>query len=362
MPSPEIAPPSAVPEYAETSPLELLSTLLRYRRIVVGIPAALFLLTAVIGLLGPRTYSVSASFIPQSDRGSLSGAASLAAQFGVRVPGINPGETPDFYADLLRSDQLLRAVVLTPYRVIEDDDTLGGTLIDFYQIAESTPERSREAAVRKLRDDLAVSVALKTGMVTLRVKARQGALALQIADRALDLVNAFNLETRQTQAGAERKFIEERLDSAKAELRSAEDRLQRFLQTNRDLRSSPQLAFEYDRLQRDVAMRQQVYTTLEQGYEQARIDEVRNTPVITVVEQPILPARPDGRRLVLKGMLALILGGLLGVMIAFGKEYMRRSREAEPEEVAEYLRLRREAGEDLRRLWGRVWKRKEERT
>ena len=47
-------------------------------------------------------------------------------------------------------------------------------------------------------------------------------------------------------------------------------------------------------------------------YEQARIDEVRNTPVITVVEPPDLPTRPNPRRTVLKGLLGLIVGLLMG--------------------------------------------------
>jgi uncharacterized protein involved in exopolysaccharide biosynthesis len=34
---------------------------------------------------------------------------------------------------------------------------------------------------------------------------------------------------------------------------------------------------------------------LAQAYEQARIEEVRDTPVITVIEAPMLPARPDPR-------------------------------------------------------------------
>jgi uncharacterized protein involved in exopolysaccharide biosynthesis len=79
------------------------------------------------------------------------------------------------------------------------------------------------------------------------------------------------------------------------EKRQAEDELQAFLQRNRDFRSSPQLSFAYDRLADNVSLRQQLYTAVAQAYEQARIEEVRDTPVITVVEAPMLPARPDPR-------------------------------------------------------------------
>ncbi len=44
--------------------------------------------------------------------------------------------------------------------------------------------------------------------------------------------------------------------------------------------------FEHDRLERPVSMRQELVTAMAQAYEQARVDEVRNTPVITVIDQP----------------------------------------------------------------------------
>jgi uncharacterized protein involved in exopolysaccharide biosynthesis len=167
----------------------------------------------------------------------------------------------------------------------------------------------------------------------------------------LDRLNWFNLVTRQSQAGAERRFMEGRLDEARAELRTAEDRLQNFLQRNRDFRNSPELTFQQDRLARDVQMRQQVYTSLAQAYEQARIEEVRDTPVITVVEQPDLPIRPDRRGAARSALVALIAGGMLGTLIAFVMTVMERERALnEDEMVAVQAELRTAVGE-MRRPW-----------
>jgi uncharacterized protein involved in exopolysaccharide biosynthesis len=77
------------------------------------------------------------------------------------------------------------------------------------------------------------------------------------------------------------------------------------------------LSFVYDRLVNNVTLRQQIYTSVAQAYEQARIDEVRDTPVITVVEAPLLPAKPDPRpffRMLVAGLLiALVVARVLGV-------------------------------------------------
>jgi uncharacterized protein involved in exopolysaccharide biosynthesis len=48
-------------------------------------------------------------------------------------------------------------------------------------------------------------------------------------------------------------------------------------------------------------------------------------PVITVVERPALPARPDSRRVALKGVLALLLGGLAALALAVAREAFSQS-------------------------------------
>jgi uncharacterized protein involved in exopolysaccharide biosynthesis len=82
-------------------------------------------------------------------------------------------------------------------------------------------------------------------------------------------------------------------------------------------------------LERDISLRQQVYTTLVQSFEQARIAEVRDTPVITVLQPPFLPAR-DPRGLVLMAAVGLALGGMAGLVLAFVVEAVRRPAPGDP--------------------------------
>ena len=153
----------------------------------------------------------------------------------------------------------------------------------------------------------------KTSIVTVGVATKWPFVSAAILNRLIAGVNEFDLNTRQTQAVAERAFVEARLGAARSELRDAEDRLQSFLASNREYRNSPALQFQYDRLYREVTSQQQVATTLRQDFEQARIDEVRNTPRITVIERPFVPARPDSRHLLLR----IVLAGLIGVVITW---------------------------------------------
>jgi len=182
-------------------------------------------------------------------------------------------------------------------------------------------------------------------------------LSVQVAERLLGLVNEFNLQTRQRQANAEREFVTLRLVEARAELAVAEDSMQAFLQSNRRIENSPQLGFDRDRLQRVVTLRQEVVISLAQALEQAKIEEVRNTPVITIVEEPYPPARPDRRRLIMKGLVSLALGLFLGIVAAFVVEFMTASRDRDPERYAEFRQLAADSRRDVRGLWGGIRRR-----
>lgn len=334
--------------------------LLGRRRRLLVLSASLAVITLVVGLLLPRTYSARGAFTPQVSTSPLSRLAGLAAQFGVgNLPGNDQTASPDFYADLVRSEQLRRALVTTEYVVVQGRDTVRGTLVDFYRINERTPALAREVAVKKLVGDLSVSVNVRTGVVELEARARWPGLALQLVEQTLARLNQFNLETRQSQAASERKFAEISVVQAKNDLREAEDRMQQFLTQNREFRNSPQLTFQNERLQREVDTRQQVYTSLVQSYEQARIEEVRNTPVITVVEAPILPVKPESRLLAFKIVIAMTLGLLLGIGWTLAEDFMSRNRVVDPDGSEQLSMLWRQTKSDLRRPW-RLFRRSED--
>src|SRR5207244_11273019 len=92
--------------------------------------------------------------------------------------------------------------------------------------------------------------------------------------------------------------------------------------------------------------------TLAQAYEQARVEEVRNTPVITIIDDPELYAKRS-RSPVLMGVLGFFGGLVLAMAIALGQEYLIGEQERDPEG---YRRLR----ELWRNSMGRIWLRRRE--
>ncbi|MDB4888781.1 MAG: lipopolysaccharide biosynthesis protein [Gemmatimonadetes bacterium] len=333
---------------SELSVVGALNIVLQNAALIVLCSAVLFVATVIVLILQPATYTSASSFMPQTRRSapSLSG---LAAQFGLSLPGEEPRQSPAFYTELIGTREILGALADARY----SDPTLNRgdsvTLVDVLGKGPRTAALRRELAIRKLRKLVTTNISLKTGVIEVTVASRYPALAMQANRRLLDLVNQFNLEKRQSQAAGERRFVERRLQDVQIDLRSAEDRLQAFLQRNAIYRNSPQLSFEHDRLERAITMQQQLYTSLAQSFEQARIDEIRDSPLVTVIEEPSMPLVPEGKGLTKGGAIALFAGALLGLAIAFGRYAIQHGRAGSPDELSRFRTL-------LRRMARHPWR------
>jgi len=339
----------------EISLAEVAAVLLKGRRTIVGLTMSFAVVGFLFGILSAKKYRATAEFVPQAGASQLSSLASLAGQFGIQVPTGQESEGPDFYQKLLTSRAVLAPVVSAKYKVgVEGAGGDSVSLLDLVKIAGATPQVRVARGIKWLRDQaLSTSVDAQTSIVTVSVSTRWPEISYQIAAALLQQVQDFDLETRRTQAQAEREFLEGRVAAARKDLRSAEGDLQTFLQNNRQFANSPELVFQHDRLQRQVTMRQDLYTSLSQSYEQARIQEVQNTPVITILERPIVPPLREPRRTVLKTLLGLILGAMIGVGVVVARHAFDDQRG--PETVA-LKDAWADTKQDVRRL--APWKRR----
>jgi len=346
----DLAAPVAGDPADDVSLFDALNALLRFRATIITLTVCVTAAMIAFALLRPRMYTSTASFVPEATRAptSLSG---LAAQFGVTVPSQQSTESSQFYVDLLRSKSVLEVAVETPYSYVTEQGPVTKTLVQVYDPREPTPVLRREAAVKRLNRSLSTGISSKTDVITVGVSAPDPRLAQQVNARLLALLSSFNMNKRQSRAREERRFSEERLQEAKAELRVAEDRLQVFLERNRSVTNAPSLAFQEDRLRSDLLVLRQLVTMLQQTAEQARMDAVRDTPVLTVVEPADIPTRADSRGLIKFGLLGIFLGGALGVGIALVRNVLERTGTTTSPEFQEFKVLWRDARSDLTHPW-----------
>ncbi|HEX3866222.1 MAG TPA: Wzz/FepE/Etk N-terminal domain-containing protein [Gemmatimonadaceae bacterium] len=342
----------------EVSIFGLGSSLLRHRWSIVRWMAIGGAIALVVVLLDKPSYTSSSSFMPQSGQdANRSELASLAGQFGIQIGSAeSKGNSPDFYADVLKSRVILGPIVADTFTVRETGQA-GAPLLDLLEVKGTPPALRFEYGLTKLSGKVGTMIEQKTGVVQLSVSTPWPSLSLAINQRLLAAVNAFNLRTRQTEASSERQFTETRLAESRDTLRNAEDRLQTFLQRNRQITGSPELRFDQDRLEREVALDQQIVMSLAQAYEEVRIREVRNTPVVTVIAPPSLPIIANARHRALRLILGLLVGALIGSALAVIRDLSRRHRAAGDPEAEMFFRILGDARGDAAKLVPR-WRRR----
>jgi len=329
-----------MPPDGDISFFELMTPLVTRRKLIVGTALACGFIAALFLLSQRRTYTASTTFTPENSSSSgmassLAGLAGLAGQLGLGSSGSN-SVSPEFFVKLAHSDEVLRSTLVKEF---PDPDSAGAqrSLLRILDVPGRTLEERMQTAVRVLRGQIDANADKSTGIVALSVKLHSPQLAAEVAKYMVSLLNRFNLESRQSQSREQRRFSGERLTVAEQELRAAEQAQLAFLQRNRQYLDSPLLTFEYSRLNRQVQLRQEVYQTLTKAYEEARIAEVRDTPVLTVIDSAVAPVRPSGPRRLLGTTIALIFGGALGILLAYLAAARDRARRSP---AADYLEFR----------------------
>jgi uncharacterized protein involved in exopolysaccharide biosynthesis len=252
-------------------------------------------------------------FVPEDSQAGSADLASAARQFGLGLAVPRGGWTAGTYVEVIRTPAIIQSL-LADTLVVAEEGGRRATLPDLLEISASDSGRRVEEAARIIsRQNLSVTESRILGTVRVAVSTPWPSVSQRLAAGILQRVQKFNLEVRQQRARAELVFAEGRAAEAAVDLTSAEDRLQRFLQRNRVIEPGSVLALERQRIERDIAVHLQVYTQLVAAREDARLRKVRDTPAITVLQQPSRPTLGKPRGTLLRG----VLGGVVGVLLAF---------------------------------------------
>ena len=329
-------PVTASPEPNESISLAALAGVLARSAYWIVACATIALIIAVgVALFAPREYTTHVSFVPEGHRGSSS-AGGLAAQLGI-ASGADASQSPAFYVDLLGTREILRRVALFDYTTRSKRGTLP-------VILGSGAPGSAEAvddAIGFLRGALIPGLSPQTGVVTVKVTTEDPSLSAQIGAHVLEAVDEFNRENARNQAAQQREFTQQRLNEFRDALRGAEENLQAFLQRNRDAAVSSEAAFQRERLAREVTLRQQLYITVTQAFEQARMEESRDAPQIRTIERADPPLHPDPRGFAQKGVLGALLGALFAVVAIIVREIVEQARQKQASWYADWETARK---------------------
>jgi uncharacterized protein involved in exopolysaccharide biosynthesis len=301
----------------------LAETIARWK-LVLKVMAGTLMVVALAVVVLPPIYKSHASFVTASSTsakmnsalGGSGGLAGIASQLGMGSAG-EPSESPNFYVKLMESEELRRRLLSSRFKDPRGKSPRdSATLLQILRIRSDDSVRRMEIGMKRMLKSMAVIFDLKTNLVDLTVSSRWPDLAAAIANRTIELVDAFNHEQRVSRARSKRIFVQNRLDSARVELQQAEERQRVFYDQNRQWRSSPQLMFEEGRIRRNTDIATDLFLALQRQFEAARLDEFNDAAVITVVDPAVPPHKAEWPRYWIALATALAVGGILGLLAA----------------------------------------------
>lgn len=270
-------------------------------------------LAVALAFVLPPTYVASLAIL----EAPRAGTGSTLEQFGLSAEmlGLKPagGSSALTYPDILRSRRLLERLLAASFPA---RDGRTHRLVDWIAPGKPTPQRD-ERAVKKLRARLDLAMDRRTNLLRIGVSDRDPVLAAAVANAAGAELQQLLLGTMETQASANRRFIEGRLDTARDELAGAESKLAAFRESNRHVDGSPRLTLELERLARETRTREEVVIALTRQYEIARVEENRDVPVLNVIDPAVPPASASAPRKALLAAGGLLLGLAAGIALAW---------------------------------------------
>ena len=190
----------------------LLIGILKSRRLIAVAAIVFAMAAAAFTFWQPRRYSASTAFVAEGPPAETINLSGLAAQLGFAVPLAGAGESPQFYAELLTTREILEPVIRKEYTVYtrnrwsNDSTLMTGDLLAFLRIPPGVAAKRLEDALEKMSQRVRAAPNPQTGVVSFSATMPSAALAKEVVDGMLEELNRFNLESRQSQAAAEREF------------------------------------------------------------------------------------------------------------------------------------------------------------
>ena len=337
-------PPSYYFEEDTISLTDIMLTLARQLKIIIITPTILCTLTVIYVLFFVKpVYTSTSKIMSSSSGGGVSQAAGLAAQFGIAIP-TGQSEPKWVYPEIIKSRTLTRTVLKHKF----DTNEFGPqkSLLQILTYGNDEPEFNLDTleimGVNNLLKMIEVSEDIKTAILTLNINASEPSLAAEINKVLIEELDAHQRKYNKAKTSDTKQFIEERIIDTEKELMASEEDLKVFMDRNRRIENSPALQLEKQRLGREVTVLTGVFTTLKQQLETTKIEEVKESDYVVVLDPPEAPlqrSKPNKRLMVI---LAGILGIGLGMVLAFVREFATNSEKEEKDKMAEAKSLVRQ--------------------
>ncbi len=281
----------------------------------------ILLITILFGVIGTglsfsfkKYYKSEISLYPAKNDSfnNLGQFQSLAANLGMNTA--DNGQSFNI-PDVVKSRLIATKAVNNIWITQKGDST---SLIDLWKLGHSywskknkdkiDPNIIREKAIKIFLNRISISEDRITRLIKISTNFQDPLISANIANFIGQEVEKYIQKENSAQSKKEKLFIGERLLVVKSELESAENRLKQFKERNRGYDGSPELFMIFSRLDREVEAKKEVYVTLQQQLELARIEEVKRSPILHVLDEAVPPIKKSSPNRLSFLFLSLLFG------------------------------------------------------
>ena len=307
---------------------------------------ALSLTFCVLGILTAITsdtkYNAALTFVVEDPTigGSLGAMSGMASQFGFDVGG-NSSTTfsQSNILELLKSRGVVESTLMQKVKIAGKEDLLIEHYLELNGIKENWNKEEGFSPVSyhdkltyvhdsisgniwksMVEDKLVVEIQSdEANIISLSYFSVNEEFAKQFVEVLIDQMSKMYIVHQTAQANNTLDFLQERADSVFSELELAEEKFAKVKDINqRIVKASGRL--KELQLMRRVEVLNTMYLEIIKNLELSKITLLNNTPIINIIDKPILPLEKDKTSLFLSGILGAFLGGFLSIsFFVFGK-------------------------------------------
>lgn len=360
--------------------LDKLILFLEWRRFILINFIAVTCAAIIVSLLLPKWYKATTTILPPKEDNLLNilGAGNSALKGLATFSKISPAQGMGIYNyfAILNSRSAMDSVINK------------FNLILYYKIQNN----SREDAIKELRSNVSF-IMHDDESLSIEVLDHDPVRASEMANYFTDVLNAMSLRLSTQEARNNREFIEMMVSKTKDSLRIAENSLKKYQETtgmmltpdqqeglagvaelygmkaqkeiqlavlkssvsedninlqqlereldeiNKKLRTLPQLGLESVRLYRYVLIEQKILEFIIPMYEQAKINEQKDVPVILVLDRAVPSEHKDRPKRMYIILIAAVFSLLVSALIVLLARYLSRLKGEEMEKYAQARRM-----------------------
>ena len=355
------------PQEEEIDLLELALKVWAERKWILKCCGYAVIVGLIVAFSIPKEYTATATIAPElSDNKSGGGLSSLAAMAGINM-GTSSGADaiyPDLYPEIVSSTPFITNLFNIPVKDLNGkiDTTLYCYLNEYqrspwWSVITSAPFKllgwtfslfkdKEEGEVEEkfnpfhltgtetsiangLSNRISISVDKKTGLITFSVLMQDAHIAACLTDTVMRRLQDYVSGYRTNKARLNLEFQKKLFECKKNDYEMAQEDYAKFADANKNIILQSYRA-EQVRLENEMNLAYQVYTSVAQQLQMAEAKVQEVTPVYTVVEPAITPIRASrpNRMMILICVVFLAAAACLG-WILFGKTLINNLKKNE---------------------------------